>query len=179
MEEKVLRLQFLQDILDAQDVSKRDLAALMGVTPQNIFTYFKRDDMRLSVAMEIAEKLGYDLAFSLNKPGRVSASKAALQIESLLGNAVGATKVNRLAFLSIAMKLYGIERKDLAEKLDLAYNGINRWFKVDDISISYLYQIADIYGLNFTVKPEAKIKGRKKKAAPAPAPVDSNRIRLK
>ena len=29
---------------------------------------------------------------------------------------------------------YGIQRKDIAEKLGLNYTGVNRWFKVDDIS---------------------------------------------
>ena len=47
-----------------------------------------------------------------------------------------------------AMGQYGIQRKDLAEKLGLNYTGVNRWFKVDDISISYIYSIAELYGLD-------------------------------
>ncbi len=43
----------------------------------------------------------------------------------------------RLAFLRVAMGQYGIQRKTLAEQLGIGYTGLNRWFKVDDIAISY------------------------------------------
>ena len=50
------------------------------------------------------------------------------------------------------MGQYGIERKDLASKLGIGYTGVNRWFKVDDIAISYIYRIAELYGLEVKVK---------------------------
>ena len=50
------------------------------------------------------------------------------------------------------MSQYGIERKKLAERLELNYTGVNRWFKVDDIAISYLYKIAELYGLKVKIK---------------------------
>jgi len=43
-------------------------------------------------------------------------------------------------------------RKDLASKLGIGYTGVNRWFKVDDIAISYIYRIAELYGLEVKVK---------------------------
>ena len=56
----------------------------------------------------------------------------------------------------IALKKYGISRKDLAEKLGLNYTGVNRWFHVDDIAISYIFDIAEIYDLKVktTIKPK-------------------------
>ena len=139
-------LQFLHSLLETTGVSKAALADMMGCSAQNLFTYFKRDDMRLSTALEIANKLGYTLAFSMEKDG-ASTSNVIVDIEPL----VGAHGLKRLAFLRVAMGLYGIERKKLAQQLDISYNGVNRWFKVDDISISYIFKIATLYGLKVKV----------------------------
>jgi hypothetical protein len=40
----------------------------------------------------------------------------------------------------------------MASKLGIGCTGVNRWFKVDDISISYIYRIAELYGLEVKVK---------------------------
>ena len=139
-------MQFLHSLLETTGVSKAGLAGMMGCSTQNLFTYFKRDDMRLSTALEIASLLGYTLSFSLEKEG-ASTSNVIVAIEPL----VGAYGLKRLAFLRIAMGLYGIERKKLADDLGISYNGVNRWFKVDDISISYIFKIAALYGLKVKV----------------------------
>ena len=146
-------LQFLHSLLETTGVSKAGLAGMMGCSTQNLFTYFKRDDMRLSQAQEIASLLGYTLSFSLEKEGN-STSKVVLEIEPL----VGSGGLKRLAFLRIAMGLYGIERKNMAEQLGISYNGVNRWFKVDDISISYIFKIAALYDLKVKVKVTATTK---------------------
>ncbi len=146
MAESEKRLQFLLSLMEVRGVSKHELARIMGVSPQNIFTYFKRDDMKLSVAQEMASRLGYDLSYRLEKDGAVR--DVVTDIEGL----VGKDGIQRLAFLRVAMSQYGIERKRLAEQLELNYTGINRWFKVDDIAISYLYKIADLYGLKVKIK---------------------------
>ena len=140
------RLQFLESLLLATGTSKSRLAEIMGVSAQNIFVYFKRDDMKLSVAQEMASRLGYDLSYRLEKDGAVR--DVVTDIEGL----VGKDGIQRLAFLCVAMSQYGIERKKLAEQLELNYTGVNRWFKVDDIAISYLYKIADLYGLKVKIK---------------------------
>ena len=124
----------------------------MGVSAQNIFTYFQRDDMKLSYAQEIASRLGFKLGFTLEKEGAPSSSATLMDIESL----VNANGLSRLAFLRVAMGQYGIERKDLASKLGIGYTGVNRWFKVDDIAISYIYRIAELYGLEVKVNFNSK-----------------------
>ena len=147
MAESEKRLQFLLSLMELRGVSKHELARMMGVSPQNIFTYFKRDDMKLSYAQEMASRLGYDLSYRLEKEGTESRD-VVLDIEGL----VGKDGLQRLAFLRVAMSQYGIERKKLAEQLELNYTGVNRWFKVDDIAISYLYKIAELYGLTVKIK---------------------------
>ena len=150
MAESEQRLQFLLSLMEVRGVSKHGLARIMGVSPQNIFTYFKRDDMKLSVAQEMASRLGYDLSYRLEKEDGMR--DVVTDIEGL----VGKDGIQRLAFLRVAMKQYGIERKKLAEQLGLNYTGVNRWFKVDDIAISYLYKIAELYGLKLKIKGTLK-----------------------
>lgn len=151
MAESEKKLQFLLDMMEAKGMGKYELARLMGVSPQNIFTYFKRDDMKLSHAQEVAGKLGYDLSIVLEKE-EAPLSNVIVNVEAL----VGQEGLLRLAFLRIAMSRYGIERKDLAEKLGLNYTGVNRWFKVDDIAISYIYKIAELYGLKVRIKASVR-----------------------
>ena len=146
MAESLKRLDFLVSLMEVRGVSKHELARIMGVSPQNIFTYFKRDDMKLSVAQEMASRLGYDLSYRLEGEGG-AARDVMLDIEGL----VGKDGIQRLAFLRVAMAQYGIGRKNLAEQLGLNYTGVNRWFKVDDIAISYLYRIAELYGLKVRI----------------------------
>jgi len=147
-------LQFLLSLMEVRGVSKHELARIMGVSPQNIFTYFKRDDMKLSVAQEMASRLGYDLSYRLEREGGPT-HDVVMDIEGL----VGKDGIQRLAFLRVAMAQNGIERKKLAVQLGLNYTGVNRWFKVDDIALSYIYRIAELYGL--TVKIKASIRKEK------------------
>lgn len=147
MAESEKKLQFLLSLMESKGVGKHELARMMGVTPQNVFTYFKRDDMKLSYAQEVAAKLGYDLSIRMESEDAPQRN-VIVDIEGL----VGKDGIQRLAFLRIAMSQYGIERKKLAEQLELNYTGVNRWFKVDDIAISYIYKIAELYGLKVKIK---------------------------
>ena len=149
MPENEKRLQFLLDMLKETGVSKRELARRMEMSYQNMFVYFQRDDMKMSQAEAMASKLGYELIFTLNgKKRKQRADKLVMELEGIVGDDA---KLQRLAFLQIAMKLNGIERKVLAQQLGLNYTGVNRWFKVDDISISYLFRIAELYNLKVDV----------------------------
>ncbi len=150
MAEGEKRLQILLSLMSAKGVTKIELAGMMGMSRQNIHTFFRRDDMKLSLAQEIAGKLGYDLSYRLEKEG--DTSNVVTEIEGL----VGKDGLQRLAFLRIAMSRYGIERRQLAEDLGFNYAGIGRWFRVDDIAISHIYRIAELYGLNVKIKATIK-----------------------
>ena len=151
MAESEKRLQFILSMMEMKKVTKHELAQMMGVSPQNIFTYFKRDDMKLSYAQEVSARLGYDLSIRLERDD-APVHNVITEIEGL----VGKDGLQRLAFLRIAMSQYGIERKMIAEKLGLNYTGVNRWFKVDDIAISYIFDIAQAYGLKVKIKASLK-----------------------
>lgn len=149
MAESKKRLQFLISLMETKGISKPELAAIMGKSRQNIFTYFKRDDMKLSFAQEIAKRLGYNLSFSLESENPAK-NNMIVEIEKLVGN----ESLKRLAFLRLAMSQYGIERKAIAEQLGLNYVGVSRWFMVDDIALSYIFEIAELYGLNVKIKAQ-------------------------
>ncbi len=152
MRKSVKRLQFLEVMLKSCGKTKIELAEMMGVSPQNIHVYFKRDDMKLSTAQKMAECLGYNLVFSFQGKSE-QASKMILDIEPMKGP----NGVIRLTFLQIAMSVYQIDKRELSEKLGISYTGVLRWFKVDDISLSYIFQIAELYELDVRVRAD-KIK---------------------
>ncbi len=92
-------LQFLESLMASIGVSKPELARLMGMSPQNIFAYFQRDDMRLSLAQRVVDRLGYELRFSLDR--ETQSSLREVEIELPQG-------MNRLAFHRISLQKYGI-----------------------------------------------------------------------
>lgn len=152
MSEERKRLAFLNGLLANCKVTKYALAEMMGVSKQNIFTYFKRDDMKLSYAMEIADRLGYTLSFTLDSGELDKASNVMIE----LGKLVGANGLNRLAFLNLALGMNGVSKSEVAEKLGLQYTGVQRWFKVDDIAISYIFAIADAFGWKVKIRADLK-----------------------
>lgn len=130
-------------------------ALLYGLPQGGHFLHRELDRNRIRPAfirrLDGAAELGCDLTFALERE-EASTSPLVLDIESL----VGQNGLTRLAFLRVAFSMYGISRKDVAEKLGLNYTGVNRWFRVDDIAINYIFKIADCYGLK--VRPIIKTK---------------------
>ena len=137
MESGDKKLQFLRSFMETNGISKIDLARVMGVSAQNIFVYFKRDDMKLSYAQEIFDKFGYNLTFSLEKEQQ-------------------STQGVIIDILRVAFALYDIKRTTVAEDLGLNITGVNRWFRVDDMSISYIFKIAELYGLKVRITATPK-----------------------
>jgi len=150
-------LKFLVALLANAEMTKVDLAKMMGKSPQNIFKYFKLDDMKLSFAQEIAAKMGYDLCFRLEAENR-PLEKVTIEVEDLIKSTPGAQlSVRRMSFLRVAMSVYDMDRRTIADKLELAPAAVTRWFAVDDIYISYIFRIAEIYGLHVSVRAERRV----------------------
>lgn len=143
------RLQFLLNIMVANNISKYELARIMGTSPQNIFKYLQRDDMKLSYAQKIMSELGYELRVRLYKEGDKS-RKVMHDLEKLYGK----DGVHRIAFLAVALYENGISKRDVAQRLGLNPSGVFRWFSVDDIAISHIYAIAEAYGFEFIFEGE-------------------------
>ena len=147
-------LKFLVALLANVGMTKVDLAKMMGRSPQNIFTYFQRDDMKLSYAQEIADKMGYTLSFRLESENQPT-DNVSIEVQDLIKATPGAQlSVKRMSFLRLAMSVYNMDRKTIAEKLDLAPAAVTRWFAVDDIYVSYIYKIAELYGLKVNIRAD-------------------------
>ncbi len=156
MAEDVKRLGFLMELIESEKISRPELCRRLGITRQNLYAFFRRDDMKLSCLEEILAAMGYEVKVTLRQR-KAHASALIKAMEEL----IGPEKLKRLSFLEIAMKLYGISKKDLSEKLEITTVGINRWFVADDIAISYLYDIAGLYDLELNFKTKKKAKNRK------------------
>ena len=111
------------------------------------------DSIHCCHAQEIFSRYGYILSFALEKEQQ-STDAVIIDIQPL----VSPGGLKRLAFLRVAFALYGINRKALAEALDLNLAGVNRWFRVDDIAISYIFEIAELYGLKVRITATPKNK---------------------
>lgn len=149
------RLWFFTDLLKA-GLSQKELAKVFNVSPQNLNASLKRDDMKLSLIEKRLGDLGYTFSFSLrltDKPERKYA-----EMGRLLDYYYGRKRGARLENLKLFQIAYGITNKNLAEPVRMNQTGVNRWFKVDDISISYLYIIAQHFDaeLEITVKKKQK-----------------------
>ena len=145
-------LKFLVSLLDANGITKVELARRMGKTPQNIFKYFQLDDMKLSLAQEMAGKLGYDLTFRLESEDRPQ-ENVSIEVEQLIKSTHGAAlSVKRMSFLRLAMSIYDMDRTTIAAGLGLAPAAVTRWFAVDDIYVSYIFRIAELYHLKVSIR---------------------------
>ncbi len=152
-QENQKRLQFMHDLLLVLNISKHEMARRLGMSPQNFFTYLKRDDMRLSFAQEIADNLGFELSVRLERE-EGDTQEVIKRIEPL----VRCDEKLRLGFLKITLGIYNITKIELAEKLGLNPGGVFRWFRVDDIAISYLYDIAKAYNLQVIFNLKRKVQ---------------------
>jgi len=149
-------LKFLVALLEACGMTKVDLAKMMGKSPQNIFKYFQLDDMKLSFAQEIAEKMGYRLSFRLEAVDQPQ-ENVSIEVEQLIKATPGAQlSVKRMSFLRLAMSIYDMDRKTIADHLGLAPAAVTRWFAVDDIYISYIFRIAEAYNLHLSIKADTR-----------------------
>lgn len=178
-------LLFLDQLVKSQGVTHKQLAALIGVTPQRIsYIFSKADDCFLSRACEIAQSVGYDLKVSLlSNPGKIREteinlegyrhndvnvringkilvkrkSKSATRYPEYIENC---PKENRLHFLAEFIKKENLMLYELADSVGLSGSFFNYTFKNDDILISVLYKLAQTYGCdiswNLTRLPKTK-----------------------
>ena len=143
-------LEFFADFLHEHKLSNVDVSNALGISRQAVSQWFKTEECSLSRIYDTADKFGYKLKISINTP---DSSKDSLTIDDLAkcGEAVGESfKVLRLTPLNLALMKSGITKTQLASDLGLSFQNVSRWFKasVDDISVAYIYKIADMYDWN-------------------------------
>lgn len=143
-------LQFLEDFLRKVGVSPTNAGALIGQSPVAVTSWFRVDDVHIAKVYKLIEACGYELRISLFKEAG-QRGKAWVRIDKLVENNDNAG-VKRLAFLQLALAENGISKVQLARDLGMAPASVQRWFTIDDVFVSYIYKIADMYGLKVNIE---------------------------
>lgn len=150
------RLGFLSEFMRLIGECPADIARQTGLTRGVVSRWFDRDDVRLSYCYSYIESRGYELNITLKKDqDQVKQGNLSIQIEQKAPDP-DSVDCRRLEFLQIAMAKNGITKKDIADRIDIKYNTVRHWFIVDDMYLSYVFTIANLYGfdVNISIKPK-------------------------
>lgn len=143
-------LSFLEEFLNRTKTSIADLAKNMGMTRQALSFWLTIDDAQLSKVKQAINACDYDIQFSLNSKEQ-QVMQTSIQLKD-------GENLDDLEFLREAMSKYKFTIKDIAEKLDVAYNSVRVWLNTNnDIKMSQLYEIAEKFNLILNIKITPKI----------------------
>lgn len=151
-------LRFLIDLFDALGLSPNSYARL---TPNPTSTavglryQLNRDDMKVSKAREIVNTLGYklDIRFTEKEEQEKTGNDTGYIVtlpESI--HRPIESKYKNLAFLDEFMKKRKLSKRGFADEIKMSPGAVFTWFTLDDIAISYLNVIKDIYNVNLEFK---------------------------
>lgn len=142
-------MQFVYSFILQSGLSMNEAAAKGGITRQTIYHWFDTDDAKISSVEKFIADCGYKVEFCLKKESDMVGDALVT-----INPRVSATPKSegRLAFLDDALDRYGIMRKEAAQKLGLSYNALYFWFQHDDVFMSYIYRIAENYGLKLSIR---------------------------
>lgn len=148
---QVKNLKFLTEFMRQTGLTTGDVAKAVGLLRNSVTRWFMVDDTSLSKVIKVAEHFGYDFIISYTVPMNEIAGTN-LTIETPASPVKDHSK--RIDFVREAMKKAGITNEALAKKLGVIRNTIQLWFRKDDMSFRYIYEIAEAYGwkVNITFK---------------------------
>lgn len=149
-ETPVKRLRFLVEFMRKLDLGMDDIAKAAKTGKAAVRHWFIVDSINIKKLMEVAEYFGYDLVFSYEVPP-LEIDGVSLYIDEPRGSRQEPDITKRLYFIRAAMAECGISASTLAKKLGVARETIQRVFKTDNISIDYVYRIAELYGWKLTI----------------------------
>ena len=179
-------LRFLLDILAATRHTPKTFGKMTdkpASAAQTLRLQLKNDDMRLSKAKEVVSILtgGYELVVEFKDeydggremPIAMPAEPSYYELilpEALRKNLARGTRMKKidprknLAFLRSFLTYHGISQRALGKALGISGGAVETWLRRDDMAISYLFRIKDVYnlGLCFRLKaPKANVKKTK------------------
>ena len=163
-------LKFLIDLFDAVGLTPHTFAQHTP-NPTSTATALRlqlnNDDMKLSRAAEIVSILGYQLSTDIKEKNLPSPETLGYRLilpktlqKNLEKGFLDKKHMNRkLSFLFEFISRNSIAKRELARELGLSPGAVETWFKNDDIAISHLFRIADMYDAEivFTLKPKKAI----------------------
>ena len=134
-------LKFLKEFMATCGDSAAEIARMVGLTRAGVSHWFIHDDCKLSYCENYINSKGYDLAIEL-KGATVSPDAGC----------------RRVRFLQTALAKQGISKVRVAKDLGMKANSVRHWFAVDDIYVSYIFKIAELYGLKVSIDIKPKVR---------------------
>ena len=143
-------LKFLKEFMATCGDSAAEIARMVGLTRAGVSHWFIHDDCKLSYCETYINNRGYELSIELktatvSPDGMVSINivKDPLAQEE--------TGCRRVRFLLDALSKQGITKGQVAKDLGMKANSVRHWFVVDDIYVSYIFKIAELYGFKVCI----------------------------
>lgn len=146
------RMQFLLDFMNTAGLNPVDVAKILGTSVPAVRHWFKEDvdDTKLSYVYRIAEHEGYKFDLLLTRSGKESTGAIAVDVDDFIRLPGEQYRPKVMSFLTVALRRYGITKKELAETTGLSYSTISYFYSIDDISVSRVLDIAN--SMDFSVK---------------------------
>lgn len=146
------RMQFLLDFMNAAGINCVDVAKIIGGSVPGVRHWFREDvdDTKLSNVYRIAEFTGYKFDLLLTRSGKEAAGIIPVDVDDFIRLPNDNYRPKVMSFLTLALRRYGLTKKDLAAATGLAYSTFTYFYSTDDISISRIFDIAN--SLDFCVR---------------------------
>lgn len=151
-------MNFLVKILKELNINYTDLARAAGVTPQLVAYWIDHDDIKLSRLISAMKALNIKIECHFQKIQESNTIELSDNIYDLqmynvhrykkelpgtgfvIENAIASNA--RLKFLAELVKEMNLSLIEFSEEVDRKYQSMHHCFKVDDIKISIIYDIA-------------------------------------
>ena len=141
-----VNLRFLLEFMKALRMNTESICKAASQPPQSLRIQLKRDDMKLSKAKFLIKANGYNLNVRLIPKEQTDANKG--YIVTLPNIKKKPEEPKNLSFLKEFMTSVGESQYAVADKLHVTQAAVNAWFKTDDILISYIVKIKEVYNLD-------------------------------
>lgn len=151
-------LVFLAKILKGLNLNYTDVAKAAGITPQLVAYWFDHDDIKLSRLTYTMESLNISIECSFERietqqEVQIKEDEYEIEMENVLKFKRETSRSGfildqalernaRLVFLAKLIKEMGLSLIDFSNLVNRKYQTIHHYFKVDDIKVSIIYDIA-------------------------------------
>lgn len=156
------RLAFLEDFMRFHNIDTAEMAEILEITrPACYHILQKAKDTTLSYIEKILAARGFvmDLFLTREIEEVTQSSKIPIDVSNYVTLPGEFYKPNRLAFLEIALKRYGIKHIELAEMMNMNISSITKTFQRDDLTMSRLHQFCDAANMTLFIKIRPEKEG--------------------
>ena len=153
---QVPNLKFLKEFMITCGDNAAEIARVVGLSRAGVSHWFIHDDCKLSYCENYINNRGYDLAIELK--GATVSPEGTVSINIVKDPlAPEESGCRRVRFLQTALAQHGISKVQVAKDLGIKANSVRHWFAVDDIYVSYIFRIAELYGLKVSIDIKPKV----------------------